>query len=39
MTTPAQSVAPALVIRAANLWKSYDQGAIHVLNGVHLEAI
>jgi lipoprotein-releasing system ATP-binding protein len=39
MTTPAQSAAPALVIRAANLWKSYDQGAIHVLNGVHLEAI
>jgi ABC-type lipoprotein export system ATPase subunit len=25
------------VIRAENLWKSYDDGAIHVLNGVDLE--
>jgi len=38
MTVSAQSVAKNVVIRAADLWKSYDQGAITVLNGVDLEA-
>ena len=38
MTTPAQSVAAPAVIRVSNLWKSYDRGAIAVLNGVDLEA-
>ena len=28
-----------VVIRAVNLWKSYDQGAITVLRGVDLEAV
>jgi ABC-type lipoprotein export system ATPase subunit len=37
MMTPAQSAAPT-VVQAADLWKSYDQGTIHVLNGVDLEA-
>jgi lipoprotein-releasing system ATP-binding protein len=37
MTPPAQSAAPT-VVQTADLWKSYDQGAIHVLNGVDLEA-
>ena len=37
MMAPAQSVAKSVVIRAADLWKSYDQGAITVLNGVDLE--
>ena len=38
MMVSAQSVANKVVIRAADLWKSYDQGAITVLNGVDLEA-
>jgi len=37
MMARAQSVAKSVVIRAADLWKSYDQGAITVLNGVDLE--
>ena len=28
----------ASVLRAVDVWKSYEQGAIHVLNGVDLEA-
>ncbi len=32
---PAES---RIVIRAQNVWKSYDQGAIKVLNGIDLEA-
>lgn len=38
MTAPAQSAANPVIICATDLWKSYDQGAIAVLNGVDLEA-
>lgn len=38
MTAPIQSVDDPVVIRAAGVWKSYEQGAIAVLNGVDLEA-
>jgi len=38
MTAPAQTAANSVVISAVDLWKSYDQGAIAVLNGVDLEA-
>ena len=38
MTTQAQSGGGSAVIKATDIWKSYDQGAIAVLNGVDLEA-
>jgi len=38
MMAAPQSAANAVVIQAAGLWKSYDQGTIAVLNGVDLEA-
>ena len=38
MNGPAQSAGSPVVIRAVDLWKSYDQGTIAVLNGVNLEA-
>lgn len=37
MITQTQSTAPPVIIQATNVWKSYDQGAINVLNGVDLE--
>jgi ABC-type lipoprotein export system ATPase subunit len=40
MNAAIQPIAPRrLVIRAENLWKSYDQGTISVLKGVDLEAV
>lgn len=38
MTTHSQSSADLAIIRATDVWKSYDQGAIAVLNGVDFEA-
>jgi lipoprotein-releasing system ATP-binding protein len=38
MNTSVQSGEVPVVIRASGLWKSYDDGAISVLNGVDLEA-
>lgn len=38
MNTPNSTSAPTTVIRAAGVWKSYDEGAIAVLNGVDFEA-
>jgi lipoprotein-releasing system ATP-binding protein len=36
--TPRSAPAPASVVRAENVWKSYEDGSIQVLNGVDLEA-
>ena len=38
MTARMQSAATHVIIRARDVWKSYDQGTIAVLNGVDLEA-
>ena len=38
MINSAQAVPGPVVIHACNVWKSYDQGTITVLNGVDLEA-
>jgi len=38
MMSPAQTSFDPAVIQAKNVWKSYDQGTITVLNGVDLEA-
>lgn len=37
MTAPLQSGESQMVIRAAGVWKSYDEGTISVLNGIDLE--
>lgn len=37
MSTGTQSDTAPVIIRASNVWKSYDQGTITVLNGVDLE--
>jgi len=40
MTPPtANATQPPIVLRAAEVWKSYDEGAITVLKGVDFEAI
>ena len=40
MTPPTANLAqPSIVLRASEVWKSYDDGAITVLNGVNFEAI
>jgi ABC-type lipoprotein export system ATPase subunit len=38
MTLPVQSAEAPVVIRVSQVWKSYDEGTISVLNGVDLEA-
>jgi ABC-type lipoprotein export system ATPase subunit len=38
MSSLAIATAPRVVIRAEDVWKSYDDGAITVLKGVNLEA-
>ncbi|HEY3704886.1 MAG TPA: ABC transporter ATP-binding protein [Terracidiphilus sp.] len=38
MNTLTSSPADTAIIRATDIWKSYDEGAIAVLNGVNLEA-
>ncbi|MBW8870467.1 MAG: ATP-binding cassette domain-containing protein, partial [Acidobacteriales bacterium] len=38
MIAPVQSGEAPVLIRASGVWKSYDEGAISVLNGVDLEA-
>jgi lipoprotein-releasing system ATP-binding protein len=37
MTAPAQFAQAPVVIRASQVWKSYDEGSISVLNGIDLE--
>jgi ABC-type lipoprotein export system ATPase subunit len=38
MNAMQQSPQPRTVLRAENVWKSYDGGSIAVLKGIHLEA-
>ena len=38
MNSPNSSAAPRVVLRAEDVWKSYDEGTIEVLKGVSLEA-
>ena len=37
-TAPERENAKAPILRAENLWKSYDEGSIQVLNGIDFEA-
>jgi ABC-type lipoprotein export system ATPase subunit len=41
MTSPIaiEATKPRIVLRAEDIWKSYDEGAIKVLNGVDFEAV
>jgi lipoprotein-releasing system ATP-binding protein len=38
MIKPTKSAEASFVVQATEIWKSYEQGAIAVLNGVNLEA-